>query len=293
VEWRESLRKETAIWVFLLPNLVIFTVFVITPAISTLILAFTNYNTLSYSGHFVGLENFIHISRQISGFPQALLRTLIYSGLLIPLVFFFSLMLAVITSSDLIVGKSFLRMIFYWPWILSPAIIGIAWRWFLDYDVGLINMVLARVGIEAQAWLFDRKLAFLSIIVVGVWNISGYFMVMFNAALTSIPNEVYEAAALDGANRWTRFWKITFPLLKPTAVLVLVLSTILAVRSFEVIYVLTSGGPGTATTLVVQQIYETAFDERKLGLASAMSLVLFGILMLLSILQFKVVGEEE
>lgn len=287
------MKKETAIWVFLFPNLAIFTVFVIAPAISTLFLAFTNYNTLSYSGHFVGLENFIHISRQVSGFPQALLRTFIYSALLIPLVFFFSLMLAVITSSDLIVGKNFLRMIFYWPWILSPAIIGISWRWFLDYDVGLINMFLERMGIAPQAWLFDRRLAFLSIIVVGVWNISGYFMVMFNAALTSIPNEVYEAAALDGANRWTRFWKITFPLLKPTAVLVLVLSTILAVRSFEVIYVLTSGGPGTATTLVVQQIYETAFDERKLGLASAMSLVLFGILMLLSIIQFKVVGEEE
>lgn len=286
------MKRQYYAWFFLLPNLVIFTIFVVTPALSSFYFSFTDYDMLRFSGKFVGLSNFRYLFGAESGFSKVLARTFIYSAMVVPLAFFISLFLAVITSSDLIKGRAFLRALFYWPWLLSPSIIGVSWKWFLDYDAGLINILLLKNNLSPIPWLLDRRLAFLSVVLVTVWNVAGYFMVMFNSALTAIPTEVYEAAALDGAGRWVRFWKIIFPLLRPTAVLVLVLSTIMSMRSFEIIYVFTAGGPGTATTVLAQKIYYTAFLERKLGMASAMSVILFAILVTLSLLQFKILEEE-
>ncbi|MGB9789443.1 MAG: carbohydrate ABC transporter permease [Thermotoga caldifontis] len=286
------MKRQYYAWFFLLPNLVIFTIFVVTPALSSFYFSFTDYDMLRFSGKFVGLSNFRYLFGAESGFSKVLARTFIYSAMVVPLAFFTSLFLAVITSSDLIKGRAFLRALFYWPWLLSPSIIGVSWKWFLDYDAGLINILLLKNNLSPIPWLLDRRLAFLSVVLVTVWNVAGYFMVMFNSALTAIPTEVYEAAALDGAGRWVRFWKIIFPLLRPTAVLVLVLSTIMSMRSFEIIYVFTAGGPGTATTVLAQKIYYTAFLERKLGMASAMSVILFAILVTLSLLQFKILEEE-
>lgn len=288
-----NLNKQIVPWLFLLPNLLIFAIFIVTPALSSFYYSLTDYDMLTFSGKFVGFSNFINLFRMPSDFSRVLIRTLFYTSLVVPLVFFTSLLLSLITTSDFIYGKSFLRALFYWPWLLSPSIIGISWKWFLDYDAGLINVLLIKSGFNPVSWLIDKRLAFLSVLLVTVWNVAGYFMVMFNAALTAIPNEVYEAAALDGANRWTRFWKIIFPLLKPTSVLVIVLSTIMAMRSFEVIYVFTAGGPGTSTTMIAQRVYYTAFMERRLGVASSMSVILFLILMALSLLQFKVLEEKQ
>jgi len=286
------LKRQYYAWLFLVPNLVIFTIFVVTPALSSFYYALTDYDMIRFSGKFVGLANFRYLFGGTSDFGRVLLRTFMYSAMVVPIAFFTSLFLAVITSSDLIKGKAFLRALFYWPWLLSPSIIGVSWKWFLDYDAGLINILLLKNGASPIPWLLDRRLAFLSVVLVTVWNVAGYFMVMFNSALTAIPTEVYEAAALDGANRWVRFWKIIFPLLKPTAVLVLVLSTIMSMRSFEIIYVFTAGGPGTATTVLAQKIYYTAFLERKLGMASAMSVILFAILITLSLIQIRILEEE-
>jgi len=286
------LKRQYYAWLFLLPNLIIFTIFVVTPALSSFYYALTDYDMIRLSGKFVGLANLRYLFSGTSDFGRVLLRTFMYSAMVVPIAFFTSLFLAVVTSSDLIKGKAFLRALFYWPWLLSPSIIGVSWKWFLDYDAGLINILLLKNGSSPIPWLLDRRLAFLSVVLVTVWNVAGYFMVMFNSALTAIPTEVYEAAALDGANRWVRFWKIIFPLLKPTAILVLVLSTIMSMRSFEIIYVFTAGGPGTATTVLAQKIYYTAFLERKLGMASAMSVILFAILITLSLVQMKILEEE-
>ncbi len=287
------MKRKVIPWLFLLPSLLIFVIFIVTPALSSFYYSFTDYDMLTLRGKFVSFSNFINLFRMPSDFGRVLIRTFFYTLLVVPLVFFMSLLLSVITTSDFIYGKSFLRALFYWPWLLSPSIIGISWKWFLDYDAGLINILLLKGGFNPISWLIDKRLAFLSVLLVTVWNVAGYFMVMFNAALTAIPNEVYEAAALDGANRWTRFWKIIFPLLKPTSVLVIVLSTIMAMRSFEVIYVFTAGGPGTSTTMVAQRIYHTAFMERRLGVASSMSVILFVILMILSLLQFRILEEKQ
>jgi len=287
------LNKQLMAWLFLLPNLLIFCIFIVTPALSSFYFSFTDYDMLTFSGKFIGVTNFKNLLQPSSDFVRALLRTLIYTVTVVPLVFICSLGLSIMTTSDFFYGKPFLRALFYWPWLLSPSIIGISWKWFLDYDAGLINTVLMKLGQNPVPWLIDKRLAFISVTLVTIWNVAGYFMVMFNAALTTIPNEVYEAAALDGANRWVRFWKIIFPLLKPTSVLVVVLATIMTMRNFEIIYVFTAGGPGTATTMVAQRIYHTAFMERRLGLASAMSVILFCILIVLSLLQFKILEEEK
>lgn len=287
------MKRQYYAWLFLLPSLSIFTIFIIVPAASSFYLSLTDYDMIKLSGKFIGLSNFRYLFSNQSDFGKVLLRTFFYSAMVVPLSFFTSLFLSVVTSSDLIKGKVFLRSLFYWPWLLSPSIIGISWKWFLDYDGGLINIMLLKNGQSPIPFLLDKKLAFLCVVLVSVWNCAGYFMVMFNSAITAIPGEIYEAAALDGANRWTRFWKITFPLLKPTAVLVLVLSTIMSMRSFEIIYVFTAGGPGTATTVLAHKIYYTAFLERKMGMASAMSVVLFFILIVISLLQFRILEGRE
>jgi len=291
----KSYRVEVTGLFFILPNLVIFTLFVILPAISGIFLAFTDYSMLGTSANFVGFENFAKIFSDFSSssFLRSILRTFLFTAIFVPLVFFFSLFLSVLTTSEIVKGKSILRALFYWPWILSPVIVALSWKWFLDIDAGFLNIILEKGGMEPRMWLLEPDLAFFWVTLVNVWYVAGYFMVMFNAALTSIPIEVYDAASIDGANKWQRFWYITFPLLKPTSVLVMVLSTIMAIRNFELVYVFTKGGPGNATMFMVQKVYESGFQDYKLGLAAAMSVVMFFILLGLTLLQFRYMREEE
>lgn len=276
----------------LAPSLVIFTLFVYLPTFFSFTLSLTDYDLVKFSGRFVGLENFRRILSGEFDFLPSLLRTFGYSFLVVPTSFFFALLLSALATSDLVVGKPFLRASFYLPWLLSPSIIGITWKWFLDYDAGLINLIALKLGTSTVPFLLDRRLAFLSVSFLTVWNISGYFMVMLISAMTAIPREVYEAASIDGANRWVRFWKITFPLIRPTSALVILLATIMALRNFEVIYVFTAGGPGTATTMVAQRIYQTAFFERKLGLSASMAVIMFVILFSVSIIQLRLLEER-
>mgnify|MGYP001027924628 CR=1 FL=1 len=288
-------RAEMAGIFFILPNLITFTVFVIFPAISGFYLAFTDYSMLRTQSNFIGLENFKTIFSDFSSssFLRSMLRTFVFTAIFVPVSFFFSLFLSVITTSETVKGKNFLRTLFYWPWILSPVIVALSWKWFLDIDAGFLNIMLEKIGMQPKRWLLEPNLAFFWVTVVNIWYVAGYFMVMFNAALTSIPQEVYDAASIDGANKWQRFWSITFPLLRPTSILVLVLSMIMAIRSFELVYVFTKGGPGNTTMFMVQKVYEVGFQDYKLGLAAAMSVVMFFVLLGLTLIQFRYMRQEE
>lgn len=287
-----ELRRTIWPLLMLVPGLIIFTLFVYLPTFISFALSLTDYDLVKFSGKFVGLENYRRILFGEFDFLPALFRTFGYAMLVVPGAFFFALLLSVLVTSDLIVGKPFLRAVFYLPWLLSPSIIGIMWKWFLDYDAGLLNLLALKIGLNPIPFLLDAKLAFLSVSLLTIWNISGYFMIMFVSAMTSIPKEIYEAASIDGATRWVRFWKITFPLIRPTSALILLIATIMALRSFEVVYVFTAGGPGSATTMVAQRIYQTAFFERRLGLATSMAVVVFIILFSISLIQLKLLEER-
>jgi alpha-1,4-digalacturonate transport system permease protein len=192
-----------------------------------------------------------------------------------------------------IAGVGLVRSLIYWPSMISPIIIGIAWKWIFGYDTGIANYLFSLLGLGKIPWLISNEIAFVSVIFVSVWAQVGFYMVIFIGGLNNIPDSYYEAAQMDGANAWKRFKLITLPLLKPTTLLVLVLSTINAFKVYQQVTVLTAGGPGRATVFLVQNIYEEAFKKPNgVGYASAQSFIFFLIMLLLSILQLKLSKEE-
>jgi alpha-1,4-digalacturonate transport system permease protein len=187
------------------------------------------------------------------------------------------------------VARGFFRAVFFFPVLLSPVVVALIWKWILQRD-GLLNAVVVAMGGAKVAFLHDASWSFFWTVFVSVWAHMGFYTLILLAGLQSIPADLYEAAEMDGTPRRRVFLRITLPLLMPTLMVVLVLSLIRAVQAFDEIYVLTGGGPGTATQYIVQFIYETAFANQihLLGLAAAASILVGGVLMLLTLLQLRV-----
>jgi alpha-1,4-digalacturonate transport system permease protein len=171
--------------------------------------------------------------------------------------------------------------------MISTIVVGLSWRFLLGEDFGIINYIITAMGKSPVKWLTNPTAAMGVIIFVTTWSLAGYYMVMFIAGIKSISETYYEAARIDGAGFIQQFRFITFPLLKPTTLLVLVLSTVTVIKTYPLVYALTQGGPAGATKLMVQLIQETGFDKNKMGYASAMTMILFIILAVLTSVQFK------
>ncbi|MGN7380603.1 carbohydrate ABC transporter permease [Paenibacillus sp. SAFN-117] len=277
-------KKTIAPYLFVLPNLVIFTVFIVVPALFGLIYSFTDYDGINKM-NFIGLENYIYIF-QDSEFWSALRRTAVYAVFVVPLLFAAALGIAILLIQQ-VKGKGIFRAIIYWPTMTSFIIVGLTWKWILGGSFGIANYVLESMGMSPIGWLTDPFYANASVIVATLWSRVGFFMVIFIAGLQSIPQDYYEAAKMDGAGKIRSFLSITMPLLKPTSLLVLMLSLIDAFKAYPLMFALTGGGPGCETTYVVQHIYQTGFTAQELGLASAMSVVLFIIIAIFTVFQFK------
>lgn len=171
--------------------------------------------------------------------------------------------------------------------MISSIIVGLSWKFLLGEDFGVVNYIITSLGGDPVHWMTNSKMAMFTVVFVTVWSMAGYYMVMFVAGLNSIDPTYYEAAHIDGATAWQCFRYITLPLLAPTTLLVLVLSFISIIKSYPLVYALTEGGPGTSTKFMVQVIYETGFTENKMGYACAMAIILFVLLALMTIIQFK------
>lgn len=278
------LKQKITPYLFLLPNLLIFGLFILIPAILGIYISFTEWDVLT-KPEFLAFENYINILQDYN-FWDTLGKTAIYVLSVVPLTFVLSLILAIILDRR-IKAKGFFRALFYLPTMLSFIVIGVSWRWILGDNFGITNYLLELFGLQSVSWLTSPFSATISVILVSVWARVGYFMIMFLSGLQGIPGVYYEAADIDGANSWQKFWKITFPMLKPTSLVVVVLDTIQAFKMFGLIKAMTTGGPGDTTTYLVQEIYEWAFEKGSMGYASAMSVILFLILGVLTILQFK------
>ena len=185
-------------------------------------------------------------------------------------------------------GRGFFRSAFFYPVLLSPVVVALVWQWFLNNQFGALNTALQAMGLPRTPWLLRADWAMFWAIFVHVWATLGFFSLIILAGLQSIPPILYEAAIVDGANRWRTFRHITLPLLVPTLMTVLILSMIRSFEVFDHIYVLTGGGPGTATLMVVQYIYRAAFQLDQFGLAAAASLVLFIVIFALTVLQYLI-----
>lgn len=291
--FKKGTRQFWVPYLFILPNVLIFALFVIIPAVQGLGMAFTDQGIFTQA-KFVGFKNFINLFKD-KVFLITLKNTIVYSFITVIALIVVSLLLALLLSKSTVKGESALRAIFYIPSLLSMIIVGIAWRFILGNEMGIINYVIRQLGGTGVDWLTNGTLAMASIIVVSVWTYAGYYMLIFISGLQAIPNELYEAAIVDGAGKWYSFRKITLPLLSPTTLVVSILATINAFKAYELIITMTKGGPGYATKFIVQQVYEVAFTQDKLGYASAMSMVLMAIIGVFTLIQFKVTkngGEE-
>ena len=282
---RGTFEQTRAPLLFLAPNLIIFAVFIIAPAIIGLRMSLFDWSLLD-AQVFIGGKNFLNLAGD-SMFWKTLVNTFVYVLAVVPFIVVVALALALLVTKN-IAGIGIFRAFYYLPTMLSLIIVGIAWRWILGFDVGILNFALKPFFPKGIPWLADGNLAMASLVFVTVWTRAGYFMMMFVGGLQAIPDTFYEAARIDGAGAWKIFRSITLPLLRPIFLVVAVLATIEAFKAYELIYVMTQGGPGSATKLLVQYVYQAAFEEDRMGYASAMSVVLLAIIGFFTFLQFAV-----
>lgn len=283
---------------FVLPNLLIFGIFVLFPMLLNFYYSATGGTELFLQDRpFVGLQNFETLfdcenfaqpnSCQEDFFWRAVYNTIFFVVFQVSGMVLFSLVTALILNQQ-IVARGFFRSVFFYPVLLSPVVVGLVWKWILQRN-GLLNAILDIFGQEGVIWLADPQWAMIWSIIVTIWALMGFYTLILLAGLQSIPPELYEASAIDGAGPWQNFRFVTMPLLMPTMFVVLVLSLIRAVQVFDQVFVLTGGGPGTRTKFMVQYIYETGFSNQIqiFGLSSAASVVLGVSLLILTILQLR------
>ena len=285
-------------WAFLLPNLVIFGAFTFLPIFLNFFYATTGSdNILLQNRPYVGLENFRSLtacqnwlepnSCERDIFWRAIHNSFWFVILQVGFMVAFSLVTALILNRDIPL-RGFFRSVFFYPVLLSPVVVALIWKWVLQ-RYGVLNAGLESAGLPVVNWLVEADWAFFWVIFVSIWAHMGFYTLILLAGLQAIPSDVYEAAEMDGASKWRTFSRITMPLLMPTMVVVLVLSLIRAVQAFDEIFVLTGGGPGSATLLILQFIYETgfAFQPRLYGLAAAASILMAAVLMVLTLIQLR------
>ena len=276
-------------FVFSIPSLILFLLFTFVPVIITIYFSFYSWDLL-HPMKFIGFKNFKDLLSD-KWFWNSIFVSFKYTFLSVPLIFILSLILGIFLQEEDRFSKTF-RAFFYWPYMVPLVAAGTMWKWLLSTDTGMINAILSKLGFINVSWLENPHLALLSTVLVQVWVLTGFMMMLFITGLQNIPQELHEAAIVDGANKFQLFWKITFPLLKNTSVLVIILSIAYCFRNFTIVYILTTGGPGYATTVTPLYIYQQAFSSYRLGYASAMSLVFLIIVFIVSFFAFRVQEKE-
>jgi multiple sugar transport system permease protein len=269
--------------------MVIFFVFTLLPVAIALYLSLTNYDVFTRID-WVGITNYQDVFDD-EFFWRALVNTTTYTAWTIPLSMAIGLGLALLLNQKLR-GLGIYRTIYYVPVVTSMVAVAMIWIQLFDPLYGVISNSLESIGIKGVDWLGDPNLAMPSVIVVSVWKVIGWNMLIYLAGLQGIPDYLKEAAAIDGANPWQSFFKITLPLLQPTTFFIFVTSLIGAFQVFDQVYVMTGGGPANATTTLVHQIYNAAFKALDMGYAAAMSFVLFGIILVISLLSMRAIRGE-
>jgi multiple sugar transport system permease protein len=278
--------KKSTPWIFLIPTILGLVFFRLGPMLAAGLASFTRWNVFS-SPKWIGLGNYKELfSSDI--FLLILKNTVIFSTVFVPGVMIVALFLALLVNNKLR-GMTFFRGLFYLPVITSVVSIGVIWSWILSPRFGLVYQILNQVFGLARipSLLGDAKYALFTLIFVYIWKMAGYQMILFLAGLQNIPEMYYEAATIDGASVWQKFRYITLPLLSPTTFFVLIISIIMSLKTFELTYIMTQGGPNYASSTLIFSIYVNAFKHFRMGYASAMSYVLFIIVAVFTYLNFK------
>ncbi|MDC7233997.1 MAG: sugar ABC transporter permease [Spirochaetales bacterium] len=279
-------------YIYLLPGLIIFSLFFIIPVFTTFIYGFTNYDGFQKNLNFVGFKNYI-IILQDEVFFGSLKNNIKLIVLYNTVGLFISLSLAIILNNA--VMKNVYRTIFFLPVIISTVAVGYMWTYMYDSNSGILNTILKSLNLEPVSWLGNFRIAFYSIVAVDIWKGQGNNMILLLAGLQTIPLELYESAKIDGANRFKELRYITLPLLKPMISMVTLLTTVGCIKAFDLVYVMTNGGPMNSTELIAMRVFKDAFGSGSThyyGYASAEATVLFLITILISIVQLKMSKNE-
>ncbi len=288
-DMKKGLRKREALtgFFFLLPNLLGFFAFTAFPVLAGLLLSFTDYDGFTFKNmHWVGISNFIKLF-QDDYFIISFKNNLIYTATSVPLTLFFSLLLALALNRKTPLGGMF-KTVYFFPTITSMVAIAIVWTLLFHPTMGPINNFLRAMGMQnPPGWLASSKWALATVVTVSVWKYAGYYMIMILAGLQTIPGHLYESSEIDGASILQRFLYITWPMLSPTMFMVTILSIINSFQVFDLVYIMTEGGPGSSTNVLVFRIYQEGFKYTRFGYASAMAYFLFLVIFIITLLQFR------
>ena len=288
---KRKIKDNLVAYSFILPNFLGFAIFTLGPILFAVYLAFTKWNG---SGNitFVGLKNFIDLWSD-SRFLTSLKNTIVYSVAVVPLTVVASLFLAILLNQK-IYARNFFRTVNFFPYVASLVAVAVVWNMLFNPAKGPVNMLLSFLGVSDEnlpRWAADKDWAMFTVILFSVWKNAGYYMIIYLAGLQGISAQLYEAATLDGATKRQQFWYVTLPQLRPTTFFVVVMLTIQCFKVYDQIYMITQGGPGTSTLVLVYHIYNTAFISWDLGYASAIAMVLFLLVLVVTIIQFR--GEKK
>ena len=268
--------------VMLAPNIILFFLFMLFPIIWTLIMSLTKYDIISPM-KFTGLGNYINIFKDEVAM-ECLRNTVVFTLITVPAGMVVSLLLAVLLDSGVRYFKRVYRAAFFIPSITSWVAIAVVWQWLYNPEFGLINFFLSFLGVPPIEWLTTSKLSLISVSIVCIWRGAGYGMLLFLAGLQSISTVYYEASDLDGASPLTKLLHITIPLLTPTTFFVFITSIIGAFQTFDIVNLMTKGGPGRSSSLLAHYLYQSAFKYMKMGYASALAYLLFFLIMIVTII---------
>jgi len=283
-------KKWITAYMFIAPIVILFGIFRIYPFIFNFVLSLMRWNAFKNEGTWIGFINYAKLIRD-GTFFIALRNTLLYTIIFLPIQMTIALGIALLLNLKF-PGKTFCRTVFFMPYVVTLVATAAIWKWLYDPTGGLANAVLERFALPTCLWDRGVDTALGSIVIYSVWQSVGYSIIIFLAGLQAIPQRYYEAAEIDGANKFQRFISITLPLLTPIILFILVMMTIGSFGVFSQIYVMTEGGPGDATLVLVLYMYNQAFTYLKFGYGAAVAVIFFTFTLLVSFVEFKVLGKR-
>lgn len=292
---RMTLQKQEALlgWLFISPALIGFSIFTFGSMLYSLYLSFTDYNLMA-KPNLVGLSNYARAFKQDQYFYPYFGNTLFFVITLVPIVLVFSLALALLINKKTGMMTKFYRVALFLPSITSTVAISMVWIWIFNPDMGILNNILYALGVQnPPMWLSDPKWSKPALVIMRVWQMGGYYMLMFLTGLKTIPENLYEAANMDGATPWQKLTKITLPMLANTTFVVVIMLVIEAFNMFESIFIMTQGGPVGSTSTIMYYIYEQGFMNYNMGYASALAWIFFALIMIVTMIQYRFRNEQE
>jgi len=283
-------REQAAAWWFVLPALAVLLVFVFYPMIQAFVISFQNYSLIGSSRSFVGLDNYKNLLRDTQ-FLGSLKHSFHFAIVVIPVQSAIALSLALLIQKQARLTGLF-RTAYFIPVVVSTAVAATVFKLIYNKEFGILNNALKALHLPTTNFLSNPDTAMYGIILLGIWKGAGFFMIIFLAGLNNIPQDLYEASRVDGANRVQQFFRITLPLLNRTTAFVVIITTIDAIKLSGLVFVLTNGGPNGSTETVVYYIWKTSFQQMQMGYGTAAAFILFAIVLVISLVQMKLFNRE-